>query len=421
LVSYEHHELDDTDSHPGLIGADGDLLGLGGQFAQNEHPDEAEPTPALRETRAGRHTHKRRRRGRARGRFVFVLALFVVAALVVGCYALIKPHLGSSPSALDYPGAGTGTVRVQVKSGDTADAIGATLLKAEVVASTKSFTDAAAANSKSQGIQPGFYDMHSHMSANDALNILIDPDNRIVTKVPIPEGTIEQDVVGKLSTALNLPAATVQQAADNVANLGIPDGYTQVGSDAAVKSAEGFLYPDTYEFDPGTTAAAALQQMTSEFTMEDREIGFAAGAAKINLSPYSALIIASIIEGEAKFDADRAKVARVILNRLAAKKPLQIDATSVYAAKIQHLDPKKVDYATINSPYNTYLHAGLPPTPITNPGQDSLRAAVTPAPGNWTYYVNGDAAGHLYFTNSATAWKAAAQKCYEKGWGCAAP
>src|SRR6185437_13742118 len=106
------------------------------------------------------------------------------------------------------------------------------------------------------------------------------------------------------------------------------------------------------------------------------------------LTPYDALIIASIAQSEARYPDDMAKVARVILNRIAIKKPLQIDATSVYAAKVQGLDPAKIVFSTIDSPYNSYRNTGLPPTPISNPGADALNAAVHPPAGNWTYYVN---------------------------------
>ena len=109
--------------------------------------------------------------------------------------------------------------------------------------------------------------------------------------------------------------------------------------------------------------------MTAEFTSEDRQLGFADGAKKLGITPYQALIMASIEQAEVKFDSDAPKVARVILNRLASNMPLQIDATSVYAAELQGLQLSQVNYADLQSPYNSYLHAGLPPTPIGNPGR----------------------------------------------------
>jgi UPF0755 protein len=108
----------------------------------------------------------------------------------------------------------------------------------------------------------------------------------------------------------------------------------------------------------------------------------------------------------------------VILNRIAAKRPLQIDATSAYAAKTQGLDPTKIIFSEIDSPYNTYTHDGLPPTPISNPGAEALHAAVHPTQGDWMYYVNQDAAGHLFFTSSESAFSQAVTKCRDHHWGC---
>jgi UPF0755 protein len=156
--------------------------------------------------------------------------------------------------------------------------------------------------------------------------------------------------------------------------------------------------------------------MTSAFTDEVRKIDFTSRAKALGFTPYQALIIASIAQGEAKYPADMAKVARVILNRLAAHRDLQIDAISAYAAKLKGLDPTKQIYATTKGPYNSYTNPGLPPTPIDNPGQAALNAAAHPAKGNWLYYVNGDAAGHLAFFSSESQWEKAVQRCRAHGW-----
>jgi UPF0755 protein len=156
--------------------------------------------------------------------------------------------------------------------------------------------------------------------------------------------------------------------------------------------------------------------MVTEFTAADRQLGFASQAQVLHLTPYQALIIASIAQSEAYFPEDMPKVARVILNRLAAHRNLQIDATSAYAAKLAGLDPAKQIYAQTKGPYNTYTHAGLPPTPIGNPGEAALNAAAHPAKGNWLYYVNGDAAGHLAFFHSERDFEKAVQRCRAHGW-----
>ena len=181
-------------------------------------------------------------------------------------------------------------------------------------------------------------------------------------------------------------------------------------------SAEGFLYPQTYEFDPGTTAAEALQAMNGQFSTEIQGLDLAAKAKALGRSPYEVLIIASLIQRETRFAGDRAKVARVVLNRLRAGMPLGIDSTTAYGLELEGKDPKTATYRE-NSPYNTRIRPGLPPTPITNPEADVIRAAVQPAAGNWMYFVNGDAAGHLFFTADADAFDAAAERCRANNWG----
>lgn len=354
-----------------------------------------------------RRKHRRRR---------MLLAIVVVIVLVLAAAGWVGYQSFSPKPVADWTGAGTGEVTVTVHPGDGAAAIGTTLLHADVVRSVEAYTRASAANSKSADIAAGVYQVRHHMSGAAAVSRLLDPAAHIVAKVTVPEGMIEKDIVTRIASALKVPESTVATAAADIPNLGLPDGYAP--ATGSLTSAEGFLYPDTYALDPGSTPTAALQLMASEFTSEDRAIGFADAAKKINLTPYQALIIASIAQAEVKFDSDAAKVARVILNRMAANMPLQIDATSAYAAKIQGLDPTKVDYATIDSPYNTYTHSGLPPTPIGNPGENVLKAAMTPDDGNWLYYVNADAAGHLFFTNDVNAFEAAVAQCRAQNWGC---
>ena len=295
--------------------------------------------------------------------------------------------------------------------------IGQTLQTAGVVASVDAFTKAARSDSNSQGIQPGTYSLRKHMSAKNALALLLDPSARLAAgDVLVTEGATTVDVATRIAAALKVPVAKVRAAMADVGALGLPSTYTAQG--AALQSVEGFLYPATYAADPGTTVEDMLTQMINKFIEQDRGTGFAAHADALKITPYQALIIASIAQSEAKFPEDMGKVARVILNRIAAHQPLQIDATSAYAAKLQGLDPAKVVYATIDSPYNTYLHAGLPPTPISNPGADAMTGATHPVAGDWLYYVNKDAAGHLFFTNSDAEFEAAVAKCRANHWGC---
>ena len=362
--------------------------------------------PAPHHSRSDRRHGRRRRRT---GVIVAILAFLLVIGLVAAG-AVIVPHWLKRFQAKDYPGPGSGSVLVQIREGQSADEIGKTLVGKDVVASSRPFVKAAKSSGRSGDLQPGFFRMRHRMAAKDAVKLLLDPKNRVFSKVTLPEGMIVKDVLAKLAAATGISLADLQSAARQLDQLGIPDGYSP-------KSVEGFLFPQTYEFDPGLSAAEVLQQLVGQYQAVDKQLNFDASAMALAIKPYQALIIASMIEGEAKFDADRAKVARVIYNRLAARQPLGIDATSVYEALLQGKDPRNISY-TENSPYNTRKRPGLPPTAIDNPGEAAMYAAIHPAIGAWKYYVVADAQGHLFFTSSYPAFLQAKTKCKTEGWGC---
>jgi UPF0755 protein len=346
---------------------------------------------------------------------VTLLAFVVILALLGAGWFVIRPVIARQFAVQDWPGPGTGSVTVVVHPGDDASDIATTLVDAGVVRSTKAFTRAASADGATQNLQPGYYRMRLHMSGQQAVTLLLDPASRLTSRLTISEGMTSKDVVSRLAATLKVPVSQVQAAVDNIPALGLPTAYTVNG--APPKSAEGFLFPSTYDFDPSTSVSDALQQMTAQFASADRSVQFSAGAAALHVTPYQALIIASMVQAEAKFPQDEAKVARVIYNRLAAGTPLGIDATSVYAARLAGKDPATLTY-TESTPYNTRNHTGLPPTPISNPGTDAMNAAIHPADGNWIYYVNADAAGHLFFTDDPAAFERAKDACRTNHWGC---
>jgi UPF0755 protein len=413
-VRSEHHDsLEASDPHGLLFGPDDHQDGDDGYAVAPPVPGYP-PGPMSREQ--SRRSRQRQRRLQRRRRRRAMLAAIVAAIIVVGAgWFIARPLIADRFSPKDWAGPGTGQVLVQVKPNDTAGAIGATLLKQGVVRTKRAFTNAASHNANSRSIEPGYYRLRKHMQAKLALALLLDPASKVSSEVTIPEGATEKDVLATLAKGLRVPVGTMQAVAAKVSGLGLPEGYS-AGS-GSPKSAEGCLFPDTNGIDPGTTPLDALQQMTIEVTSVDRDMGFADAAHKMKITPYQALTVASMIEGEAKFPDDRAKVARVVFNRLSKNMPIGIDATSVYGAKLAGKDPNKIDY-NVPAPYNTRLKTGLPPTPIGNPGRAAMTAAVEPAPGNWLYYVNGDAAGHLFFTNSESAFAAAVDRCRQNHWGC---
>jgi UPF0755 protein len=178
-----------------------------------------------------------------------------------------------------------------------------------------------------------------------------------------------------------------------------------------VKILEGLLFPQTYAINKDDTVVTVLQRMLDQ--LQQVTTAYDLRAAPMHLSPYQVLIVASMIEREAKVSADRPKIARVIYNRLAKRQRLQVDATVQYAlGTSRRLSTKDL---AVNSPYNTYLHAGLPPTPIASPGEDSIRAALQPAAGPWLFYVLVSKDGRHAFTASAEEFARLKDEARRKG------
>jgi UPF0755 protein len=200
---------------------------------------------------------------------------------------------------------------------------------------------------------------------------------------------------------------TVSQIGDVVATL---PGHTKAGFVAAansgtvrsqfqpatVKSPEGVLYPDTYFVLANESNTSILQRLVNRFDQIGDQIGLGSTTA---LSPYQTIIVASLIQQEAKLPADAPLVAAVIYNRIKAHMPLQIDATLCYVKGGCPPVPTATD-KKLNSPYNTYLNPGLPPTPIASVSQASLQAAMQPANVPYLYYVIGDSTGKLNFATT---------------------
>jgi UPF0755 protein len=228
--------------------------------------------------------------------------------------------------------------------------------------------------------------------------------------VTIPEGYRIDQVEAVLSQQLGVPLSDVVAATQDVGGLGIPADF------GAVSSLEGFLYPATYDFQPGTTASSALKSMVTTFVQRITEMGFIDKAKALGISPYDALKVASMAQAEGTNPADWAKIVRVIYNREAAGDPLGIDSTSVYEARLAGKDPRQIDYQ-VATPYNTRLSPGMPPTPIGSPGEQTLSAAIAPASGNWLYYVQTDANGTLTFTDDYQQFTQMATTCAQNSWG----
>lgn len=312
-------------------------------------------------------------------------ALVALVVLVGGLYLGVTWGVGKLrdqfASADDYAGPGSGKVTFQVHSGDTAAEIGRNLKSAGVVASVQAFIDAANAEPESAGIQAGYYPLKKRMSAADVVDVLVDPGNQMKDTVTVPEGLTVADTVDILAEETKYDARDFRKALAKPAKLGLPD--------YAHGNAEGYLFPATYDFGPDATPRSMLAAMVTRWRQAAKEADLEAASAELGYSPEELMTVASLVQSEGR-GSDMPKIARVIYNRLEGDETnglLQIDSTVNYAAGNKLTAVPTTDDLKIDSPYNTYLNPGLPPTPIEAPGDDAIRAATHPADGDWYYYV----------------------------------
>ena len=378
-----------------------------------------------------RGRHRRRRAGRGapqarggrprkrRGRSLF--ALFVTLVLLgglagVGWFGIDK--IRDYFTVPDYPGDGDGQVNVQIVANDSGKDMANKLFDKGVVKSPKAFVNAFEANPASKTIEVGFYRLKLHMKASKALDALLarKPDkslaNRISSGVTITEGMISLDVFNALSKVTNVPVADFKNAAKDPVALGVsPDWFVRQDNKPVEKTIEGFLYPATYEFDPGTDATTMLKAMVAKFNAEVTKLDFLNTAQNtLHISPYEALIAASIAQVEGSFPQDMAGISRVLYNRAyGGKFPcgcLQLDSTVNYWFRISGQTPKpskdltNADLHNPKDPYNTHDKAGLPIGPISNPGADALTGAMNPPKTGYVYFVAVDKEGHTKFATT---------------------
>jgi UPF0755 protein len=379
------------------------------------------------DTERGRHRHRRSRRtrradengGRGRGgrtAVALLLTLVIILALAGGVwYGFNK--VNDYFKAPDYNSGGTTEVIFEVRKGQNAREIGDELYKQGIVKSQKAFVQAADANPRSREIQPGFYRLQKEMRAADVVSRLLDREAfRVVTKFVVPEGKTVREILDIASKGSGLPLADFQAAAKDPIALGIPDWwFNRTDKKAAAKaldgahfSLEGFLFPMAYEFNPGATAVDILKKMVAQFISVVTQLDFVAKSQnERKISPYEALIVASLAQAEAGIDEDLPKIARVAYNRAyKANMPLQFDVTANYWLQLQGKPTKPSGQLTAQelddpkNPYNTVSVKGLPAGPINNPGEKALLGALNPPDAPWLYFVAIDKTGRSAFAST---------------------
>jgi UPF0755 protein len=358
-------DLQDDDLHDEVLAHDDDFHD--DDLQGGEHPVSDDDIPLKPYDRRAARARRRKRP------IALVISLLVlgglVAGIVVGGQKLLTVL---NPSSQDFTGQGSGSVEIRVQNGDTLSDIARTLVDAGVIASVAPFVDAAEERPEATGIQPGVYGMREQMSGRAALDLLLDPASRLVTRVTIREGLTAKATLAQLAEATGTPLDQLEAAAADPAALGVPEW--------AGGNLEGLLFPATYDFEPGTPPAVMLRAMVTRANQALDELNVPADRRQRLVTE------ASIVQAEAASPEDMAKVATVLNNRIADGMPLQLDTTVNYANGKSGIITTPEDRAN-PSPYNTYVHAGLPPGPISNPGEDALRAVLNPTPGDWRFFV----------------------------------
>lgn len=332
-----------------------------------------------------------------------VLLGFAIVVLLVAGFVVINVR-----SYLDatHGTPGGSPVTFTVHAGDSLSALGPSLASAGVIASPRDFKIWLRVSGNSLSLQQGDYDLRRHMGYDAVVSTLAKGPKVISEALLLREGlTVSQTAaaVGNLKIVHITPDAF--RAAATTATI----APTQPAPAAAATTLEGYLYPDTYSVDPKENAVGLVRQIVAEFNQKASQLDWSAPPGGV--TPYQALIVASMIEREAKAASDGPMIASVIYNRLKAGMRLGIDATVYYAVGKPFGTTLTQSDLNFPSPYNTRAVAGLPPTPIDSPQFSSMQSALQPASTQDLYYVlSSDCVHHSFFKTAAEFDAAAAHQ-----------
>jgi UPF0755 protein len=310
-------------------------------------------------------------------RFATGMALLVAVAIVASglfWYAVAADR--SHPQA---------SQQLVIQRGATFDEVATQLAEGGVIGNTLTFRILARVRDEDAAVRAGEYRFGPRVTQSDVLHALVTGGAQVATWVTIPEGFTAEQIAERLQgNGLGSSAALRQ---DFMRERLLVDG-------ARTKSLEGFLFPSTYLMPLGAAPEQIAAVLTGQF-LKELPRDAASRARALHVSVPQAVTVASLVEREAKSQADRPQIAAVIYNRLRVGMPLQVDATIEYALP-QHKSALSFADLRIDSPYNSYVHAGLPPTPIANPGLASLKAAFHPAKSENLYYVYCGNGRHVF-------------------------
>ena len=321
-----------------------------------------------------------KKKGRVIRKQIGLLIFFAITLMgIYWVFSLFRPANGSAKQ-----------VEIVIPSGTNAAQIAVLLREKQIIRSPNAFRYYLHWWGEKKPLLAGEYKLAGNMELKQIVKILQSGPNDNRLKITIPEGFTLSQIATRLTEAKIIEGDKFLQIATDrtaIANL-------KADFPLPKKTLEGYIFPDTYLFEPNTSPEKVVERMLSNFTVRfyrpyQQEIQ----ASKHNL--HALVTAASLIEREAKVGSDRARIAGVLENRLARKMLLQIDATVLYALK-KHKSRVLYKDLLVNSPYNTYRYRGLPPAPIACPGIAALESALRPEKHNYFYYVARPNGEHIF-------------------------
>lgn len=311
----------------------------------------------------------------------FWLSLALILALGAGSVAWVY-------NSVSQTGDTSTEVRFVVASGEGVRDVSKRLYEQKYIPSQQAWTLYVLITGRRGTLRAGDYTITHAMSGRQILEILVgnQPEAQEV-KITIPEGMTATEIADRLEKAEVTVAASFMLAVNNTDSRAIlPDeNYDFLTVKPVVANLEGYLFPDTYRFVRHSTAENVLKKFLDNFGRRvDPTIRQQAAASGHTL--YEILIMGSILEAELKSNADRALAADLFWRRIKIGMPMQSDATVNYITGKGRMQPS-IDDTKAESPYNTYLYTGLPPGPINNPGLSAIKAAITPTPNDYLFYL----------------------------------
>jgi UPF0755 protein len=335
--------------------------------------------------------------GRRSARVLLGIAAAVLVLLLVGGFWVQRQVRGHSHGSV---------VSVSIPKGASTVSIGGLLHRNGVIGNTTVWRLYTALK-RPGALQSGDFRFRHDEDMGHVLSVLEGGGKTTIHRLTIPEGSTLKQIAAKVGTIPGLSADRFLAVAQSgtVHSQLQPPGST---------SLEGLLFPDTYFIDKGDDESKLLTRMVGAFDKIASDAGVQGAQAKAGVTPYEAIVVASLVEREAKVDEDRGMITRVIYNRLGRNMKLGIDATVEYALGTHKPRLTNADLE-IDSPYNTRKFPGLPPTPIAVPGQKSLEAAVNPTPGAWLFYVLADANGRHAFATTDAEFQQQVRQARAKG------